>query len=125
MPHLGSRSMTRRSRPKGSCRQIANGCAPFKVLNVGDPCLSCPVGVSSSFMAGETIVVVDDAPVNLRLAAAVLRGEGYKVHLASSAEEALMMLRSMVPHLLLVDIQLPGMNGLELTRRLRQAIGYP
>jgi CheY-like chemotaxis protein len=71
-------------------------------------------------MAGETIVVVDDAPVNLRLAAAVLRSEGYKVHLASSAEEALMMLRSMVPHLLLVDIQLPGMNGLELTRRLRQ-----
>jgi CheY-like chemotaxis protein len=71
-------------------------------------------------MAGETIVVVDDAPVNLRLAAAVLRSEGYKVHLASSAEEALMMLRSMIPHLLLVDIQLPGMNGLELTRRLRQ-----
>jgi CheY-like chemotaxis protein len=71
-------------------------------------------------MAGETIVVVDDAPVNLRLAAAVLRSEGYKVHLASSAEEALMMLRSMVPNLLLVDIQLPGMNGLELTRRLRQ-----
>jgi CheY-like chemotaxis protein len=71
-------------------------------------------------MAGETIVVVDDAPVNLRLAAAVLRSEGYKVHLASSAEEALMILRSMVPHLLLVDIQLPGMNGLELTRRLRQ-----
>jgi CheY-like chemotaxis protein len=71
-------------------------------------------------MAGETIVVVDDAPVNLRLAAAVLRSEGYKVHLASSAEEALMMLRSMVPNLLLVDIQLPGMNGLELTRHLRQ-----
>ncbi len=71
-------------------------------------------------MAGETIVVVDDAPVNLRLTAAVLRSEGYRVHLASSAEEALMMLRSMVPDLLLVDIQLPGMNGLELTRRLRQ-----
>jgi two-component system cell cycle response regulator DivK len=71
-------------------------------------------------MAGETIVVVDDAPVNLRLAAAVLRSEGYKVHLASSAEEALMMLRSVVPDLALVDIQLPGMNGLELTRALRQ-----
>jgi CheY-like chemotaxis protein len=71
-------------------------------------------------MAGETIVVVDDAPVNLKLAAAVLRSEGYKVHLASSAEEALMILRRMVPDLLLVDIQLPGMNGLELTRHLRQ-----
>jgi CheY-like chemotaxis protein len=70
-------------------------------------------------MAGESIVVVDDAPVNLRLAAAVLRSEGYKVHLASNAEEALVMLRTMVPDLLLVDIQLPGMNGLELTRQLR------
>ena len=71
-------------------------------------------------MAGETIIVVDDAPVNLRLAAAVLHSEGYKVHLACSAEEALMTLRTMVPDLLLVDLQLPGMNGLELTRRLRQ-----
>src|ERR1039457_5762346 len=71
-------------------------------------------------MAGETIIVVDDAPVNLKLAAVVLRGEGYKVHLACNAEEALMMLRTMVPDLLLVDIQLAGMNGLELTRRLRQ-----
>ena len=44
-------------------------------------------------MAGETILVVDDAPVNLKLAAAVLRSEGYKVHLACSAEEALMKLR--------------------------------
>src|ERR1035437_2421823 len=71
-------------------------------------------------MAGETIIVVDDAPVNLKLAAAVLRREGYKVYLACNAEESLMMLRTMVPDLLLVDIQLPGMNGLELTRRLRQ-----
>ena len=71
-------------------------------------------------MAGETIVVVDDAPVLLKLAAAVLRSEGYKVHLACSAEESLMMLRTMVPDLLLVDFQLPGMNGLDLTRRLRQ-----
>ena len=71
-------------------------------------------------MAGETILVVDDAPVNLKLTAAVLRSEGYKVHLACNAEQALMMLRTMVPDLLLVDIQLPGMDGLELTRRLRQ-----
>ena len=71
-------------------------------------------------MAGETIIVVDDAPVTLKLAAAVLRSAGYKVHLACNAEEALMMLRTMVPDLLLVDMQLPGMNGLELTRRLRQ-----
>src|ERR1035438_5645501 len=71
-------------------------------------------------MAGESILVVDDAPVNLKLAAAVLRSEGYSVRLACNAEEALMTLRTKVPDLLLVDLQLPGMNGLELTRHLRQ-----
>src|ERR1035437_9516914 len=71
-------------------------------------------------MAGETIIVVDDAPVNLKLAAAVLRREGYKVYLACNAEEALLMLGPLVPYLLLVDIRLAGMNVVELTRRLRQ-----
>ena len=71
-------------------------------------------------MAGESIIVVDDSPVNLRLAAAVLRGEGYRVQLASNAEQAIMMMRTALPDLLLVDIQLPGISGLDLTRRLRQ-----
>jgi two-component system cell cycle response regulator DivK len=71
-------------------------------------------------MAGESILVVDDAPVNLRLAAAVLRSEGYRVHLASSAEQALMMLNTTRADLMLVDIRLPGMDGVELTRRVRQ-----
>src|SRR4029077_3187834 len=71
-------------------------------------------------MAGETILVVDDSAVNLKLAAAVLRGDGYRVLLASNAEQALMMLRTTLPDLVLVDIQLPGMSGLDLTRHLRQ-----
>ncbi len=71
-------------------------------------------------MAGESILVVDDSAVNLRLAAAVLRSEGYRVQLASNAEQATMMMRTALPDLLLLDIQLPGISGLELTRRLRQ-----
>ncbi len=71
-------------------------------------------------MAGETILVVDDSAVNLKLAAAVLRSEGYRVLLAASAEQALMTLRTTVPDLALVDVQLPGMNGLELTRAIRE-----
>src|SRR5205809_1119205 len=71
-------------------------------------------------MAGESILVVDDSPVNLRLAAALLRSEGYDVHLASTAEEALVTLKTLKPAIILLDLQLPGMNGLEMTQRLRQ-----
>ena len=71
-------------------------------------------------MANETILVVDDAPVSLKLTDILLRKEGYKVHAISDAEQALTLLRSMHPDMMLVDIQLPGMNGLELTRRIKQ-----
>jgi len=71
-------------------------------------------------MANETILVVDDAPVNLKLTDILLRKEGYKVHAIGDAEQALTLLRSLHPDLMLVDIQLPGMNGLELTRRIKQ-----
>ena len=71
-------------------------------------------------MANETILVVDDAPVNLKLTDILLRKEGYKVHATTDAEQALVLLRSLHPDLMLVDIQLPGMSGLELTRRIKQ-----
>lgn len=71
-------------------------------------------------MAGETVLVVDDAPVNLKLTDILLRKEGYKVHTVPDAEEALRVLRNFHPNVMLVDIQLPGMNGLELTRRVKQ-----
>src|ERR1700759_4476330 len=71
-------------------------------------------------MAGETIMVVDDAPVNLKLTDILLSKEGYKVHTACDAEEALRALRTFQPKVMLVDIQLPGIDGLELTRRVKQ-----
>jgi CheY-like chemotaxis protein len=71
-------------------------------------------------MAGETILIVEDSPVSLKLTASALRADGYKVQLASTAEQALSTLRSLKPDLILVDLILPGMNGLELTRQIRQ-----
>ena len=70
-------------------------------------------------MPGEPILIVDDNPVNLKLARVLLASEGYSVRTASDAEEALDILRSFYPRLILMDIQLPGMDGLELTKRLK------
>ena len=74
-------------------------------------------------MAGETILVVDDAALNLKLTNILLRKEGYQVITATDAEQALAILVSLRPDLILIDIQLPGMDGLELTRRLKQDSG--
>ncbi len=70
-------------------------------------------------MPGEPILIIDDTPVNLKLTRILLVNEGYKVLTAASAEEALEVLKSFRPHLVLADIQLPGIDGFELTRRLK------
>jgi len=71
-------------------------------------------------MAGETILIVEDVPESLKFTAGVLRSAGYRVSIASTAEQALSTLRFLKPELILVDFVLPGMNGLELTARIKQ-----
>jgi CheY-like chemotaxis protein len=70
-------------------------------------------------MSGELILVVDDNPENLKLARILLKTEGYSVITAMDAEQALVQIRQRPPRLILMDIQLPGMDGLELTARIK------
>ena len=65
------------------------------------------------------ILVVDDVPQNVRLLEAVLTSHGYSVTSASSGPEALEKVTAEQPDLVLLDIQMPGMNGYEVCRRLR------
>jgi CheY-like chemotaxis protein len=65
------------------------------------------------------ILVVEDNEANQLLASSVLEREGFRVELAANADEALDRLRASPPDLILMDVQLPGLDGLSLTRRLK------
>lgn len=67
----------------------------------------------------ECILVVDENPTNVKLVSYVLELEGYRVLKASDAEEAQEIMKYCQPNLILMDIALPGIDGLTLTRQLK------
>jgi CheY-like chemotaxis protein len=71
-------------------------------------------------MAGERVLVVEDNEKNMKLVRDVLRATGYTPLEASSGEEALALAAESPPTLVLMDIQLPGIDGVEALRRLRE-----
>ncbi len=70
-------------------------------------------------MAGERILVVEDNPLNMELVTDVLQVRGYSVIEATSGKQALEMVREHRPSLILMDVQLPGLDGLSVTRMLK------
>ena len=66
------------------------------------------------------ILVVDDMPANVRLLEAILEPAGYSVTAASSGPEALEQVVVDPPDLVLLDVQMAGMNGYEVCRRIRE-----
>ena len=70
-------------------------------------------------MANKSILIVDDNPGNLKLTSYLLALEGYEVRTAANATEARAILLTFAAQLILMDLQLPGMDGFELTRRIK------
>jgi CheY-like chemotaxis protein len=70
-------------------------------------------------MSAARILVVDDHATNRKLVTDLLQFEGYEVFQAADAEEAEGMVPAVRPQLILMDIALPGRDGLELTRQLK------
>jgi two-component system, cell cycle response regulator DivK len=71
-------------------------------------------------VAKKNILLVEDNEVNRRLAGFLLRSHGYDVREAASASAAFEMLETDRPDLIVMDIQLPGMDGLEITKKLKE-----
>jgi two-component system, cell cycle response regulator DivK len=69
--------------------------------------------------ASLSVLVVEDNPLNAKLTRLVLQQEGCRVETASNATQALEILARFTPRVILMDLQLPGMDGFELTRRIK------
>jgi CheY-like chemotaxis protein len=67
----------------------------------------------------ERILIVDDNPTNLKLVTYLMQQHGYEVVTAGDADDAIASIRKSPPDLILMDVQLPGIDGLELTRQLK------
>jgi two-component system cell cycle response regulator DivK len=65
------------------------------------------------------IIIIEDNPANMKLAAFLLHSAGHEVIQAADAETGLALIRKHLPALVLMDMQLPGMDGLAATRRLK------
>jgi two-component system, OmpR family, alkaline phosphatase synthesis response regulator PhoP len=72
-------------------------------------------------MANANILVVDDEPAIVKSVKAYLQAEGFSVHTASDGASALKAARAIQPDLIVLDIMLPQIDGLEVLRQLRQA----
>ena len=68
----------------------------------------------------EKILIVEDNPQNMRLMEMTLRAKNYALLRATDGEEALDMARRERPDLIIMDVRLPRMSGLEVTRKLRE-----
>ena len=71
-------------------------------------------------MSDKSILIIEDNPSNLKLAKVILQKEGYEVLTAEAAEQGLEILKGAHPDMILMDLQLPGMDGLQLTSLLKK-----
>src|SRR5262249_31479512 len=96
-----------------SCMADGSGCraSPGRGRRSRSPCRSA--------MANELILIVEDNPKNLKLVRDTLQVKGYHTVETDTGEEGVQLARERRPALILMDIQLPGMSGIEALRELR------
>jgi two-component system cell cycle response regulator DivK len=80
---------------------------------------SAPKRVGAEDSPVSTILIVEDNEKNMKLARDVLQARGYATLEATTGEDGVRLAREQLPNLVLMDIQLPGINGIEALRQLR------
>lgn len=71
-------------------------------------------------MSENILLVVDDNEINLKLVKTILELDGYKVITALNGKETLDIIKNIVPKLILMDLQLPDMDGLTVTKKIKE-----
>jgi len=71
------------------------------------------------------IIAVDDSPDNLSLIEIILDDPEYDLELANSGQEALNKIAQQLPDLILLDVMMPGIDGIEVARRIRRDVSLP
>lgn len=70
-------------------------------------------------MSAPTILIIEDNPLNVELASDLLEAGGFRIQATRTAEEGIRIAREIMPDLILMDISLPGMDGLAATKALK------
>ena len=71
-------------------------------------------------MIASRILIVDDEEDICKTVADFLEGKGYEIYFSTTGEEALRLVKEVRPHLILLDIRMPVMDGIEVLRRIRK-----
>jgi CheY-like chemotaxis protein len=76
---------------------------------------------SAEHRAGSTVLVVDDNPDSVTILRTILESRGFQVSAATSGAEALEMLKTLTPDLVLLDVMMPEMSGLDVLQQIKES----
>src|SRR5215831_7512295 len=107
-------------------RSLSNMCAPTPLLT-HKHCLSAPRRrevLKRAKMTTSRILLVEDAPANIQVVSSILKEQGCQINVATNGQQALDVLGRVRPDLILLDVMMPGMDGFETCKRIKDSTAW-